>query len=248
MDEKEYILQKQFRITSRDADFKCDLRLSALINLYIQAAWQHAEILGFGYDHLNAQQLGWALSRLKLKIIKLPSWPGTIVVNTWPKGLNRLFYMRDAEFSDGQGNPFASVTSGWLVFDMNTRRPKLLEAKPASLFHNENLHAINETIPALKFDGEPILSASYHVRYNDIDMNQHLTAMRYIEFMTDTYDISFLKTHQPAELIVNYLKEITFGTELIMHRYGKGLRHGFELVNATDDTVCFRGELTFVEG
>jgi acyl-ACP thioesterase len=245
MENNDFILHENYTMASRDADFNGKLRVSSLINFFIQAAWQSAEELGFGYRQLSVQKLGWVLSRFKIKINELPIWPGELSVTTWPKGLNRLFYMRDAEFSDAAQNKIAAITSAWLVFDINSKRPKLLNTEVPALFQHKDKHAIDEGLPVLKFEGEPVTSTSYTVRYNDIDINQHLTTVRYIDFIFDTYDIAFHTHHSPKEITVNFLKEITFGTEVIMHRYVNKNVHGFELVNTLDSTVCFRAQVVY---
>lgn len=247
MNTEKYLFEKAFPMSSRTADFSGRLRLSSLINLYIQAAWQHAEILGFGFSDLNKNKSGWALSRFMVQLDHLPDWPGDVVIQTWPKGLNRLFYMRDAVFMNSSGEQFAAITSAWLVFDINSKRPKILESQPDSLYHHQDKHALNEPVPSLKPQGEPVKKLATQIRYNDIDLNQHLTAIRYLDFMTDTYDQDFFRTNQPTKLVVNYIREITFGTTIEMIRYENGSIHSFELINTVDNTVCFRGEISWKE-
>jgi acyl-ACP thioesterase len=244
MKNENYILQKTFPISSRHADFKSQIRLSSLINDYIQAAWQHAEDLGVGYQHLKEQGLGWILSRFTLKLDLLPNWPGEVTIKTWPKGMNRLFYLRDAEMFYA-GQKFAAITSAWLIFDVKSKRPKVLYQDSPYLHELADKHAINSDIPTLKFNGTPSLSTNYKVRYNDIDVNLHLTTVRYLDFVFDTYDIEFLRDHTPQAVTVNFLKEVAFGDELTLHRYENGSVHGFELINRAKNIVNFRAEITY---
>ncbi len=244
MNEQNSILEKKFPISSRHADFKSELRLSALINDYIQAAWQHAEALGVGYQHLKEQGLGWVLSRFTLDIYRLPKWPGEIKIKTWPKGMNRLFYLRDAEMYHGE-EKFAAITSAWLIFDVKSKRPKVLYKDQPYLHQLAGKHAIESDIPALKIEGTPNLSTSYKVRYNDIDVNLHLTTVRYLDFLFDTYDIEFMRENTPKKMTVNFLKEVVFGDQLVLHRFEDGNIHGFELYSPANNTVNFRAEVTY---
>lgn len=239
----EYLLHKNFTITPGDADFNQRLRISSLINLYIHSASLHATELGLGYIHLGELGMGWFLSRFKISINNLPEWPGELSIQTWPKGLDRLYYIRDAEFYDSENIKFASLTSGWMMIDKKTKRPKLHEVQRESLYYNQHKHAVIETIPTLKSGDKPDLSVEYKVRYTDIDMNHHLTTIRYIDFMFDTYDIDFISRLQNFEFTVNFIKEIPFNSDIIMHRYDNSSSHLFELINKSNDTICFRGEL-----
>lgn len=244
MKDETFILTRQFPISSRHADFKSELRISSLINDYIQIAWQHAEALGLGYQHLKEKGLGWVLSRFTLKLDHQPKWPGEIEIKTWPKGMNRLFYLRDAKmYSNGQH--FASITSAWLIFDVKSKRPKVLYQDRAYLHELADKHAIEANVPSLKFEGTAAASFPYQVRYNDIDVNLHLTTVRYLEFLLDTYDIEFIRHHAPKALTVNFLREVVFGDEVIMQRFENDNVHGFELVTPSKNIVNFRAEITY---
>ena len=76
-------------------------------------------------------------------------------------------------------------------------------------------------------------------------MNMHLTTIRYIDFMFDTYNIEFMNENIPSEITANFVKEVPFGAELIMHRYENSNVHSFELIKSDTDAVCFRGEVKF---
>ena len=108
MKQEDYIFENTFEATSRDADFSCNLRVGSLVNFFIQIAWKHAESLGWGLHDLSKHGFHWVLSRLKLEIDKIPVWPCELTIKTWPKGMNRLFYVRDAEIFNEAGEKIIS--------------------------------------------------------------------------------------------------------------------------------------------
>jgi medium-chain acyl-[acyl-carrier-protein] hydrolase len=245
MDSTIQILEKHFTIKPNDADFRCRVKISSLINYYIEAAWLHAETLKFGFSDLSPIDLGWVLARLKLNLYKLPSWPGELYLNTWPKGMNRMQYIRDAEMFDGNKETIANITSAWMVVDRETKRPKLYREDDPLLFLHTEKHAIDERIPALKFTGNPTSTTPFTVHYSDLDMNRHLTTIRYIDFMFDTYDQQFIAEHEPREITLNFMREIPLGSHLEMRRFESGKIHGFELINKETQVVCFKGEVSY---
>ena len=242
---EKYIYREDFSFSTRDADFMKKIRISSLINFFIQAAWKHAEELGVGYSHLSEIGVGWILSRLNIKIHHLPSWPGDINISTWPKGVDRILYIRDAEIHSSSDIKLASISSAWLVIDMETKRLKR-SFPEVEFFTKLEMHdAIQESIPALKFVMKECISTPYRVSANDIDMNMHLTTIRYFDLMFDTYDLEFLTANTPKEIVVNFMKEVPFGTELVMSRAVEGNTHFFELCNSTSSDVCFRAEVKY---
>jgi acyl-ACP thioesterase len=245
MDPRKLIYKADYRIYPKDSDYKSHIRPGALINYFIQSAWLHAEDLGFGYSQLIEQGIGWVLSRFRIVIDKMPEWPGDISLVTWPKGVDRILYLRDAEIFDRDNERMAYLTSSWLVIDVNTKRPQRSLPEANSFLELTSRSAIDDPAPALKFTGAPDHTEKFRVRYNDIDINMHLTTYRYIDFVFDTYDIEFLKVKVPEEITVNFLKEIPFGAELEMRRIENGPTHQFELINTENGIASFRAEVKF---
>jgi acyl-ACP thioesterase len=245
MEPKNLIYTTNYQIYPKDSDYKKDIRPGALINYFIQSSWLHAEELGFGYSHLLKDGIGWVLSRFHIVIDKMPGWPGEFRLETWPKGIDRILYLRDAEVFDSKNNRLAILTSSWLVIDMETKRPRRSLPQADSFTGLKVRDAIEEPARGLEFSGTTAYSEQYKVRYNDIDVNEHLTTYRYIDFVFDTYDIDFLNTHTPREITVNFLKEVPYGADLIMKRIEDSNIHQFELVNTDTGAVCFRAEVKY---
>ncbi len=245
MGNNNYILTDTHTISSLDADFKESIRISALVNHFIQAAWKHAEILGLGLKELNKLNYSWVLSQLKIKLVSIPKWPGEVKIETWPKGINRLFYLRDAKIFDCNNNHIASITSSWLIIDKQSKRPKLITPDNDILTHHQDKHAINEIIAPIKIDISSCYEQEHNVRYSDIDINQHLTTVRYIDYVFDSYNLAFFNTHIPQEITFNFLKEVKFGTNLKMQKFEKGQTHHFELSDYTNKTLFFRAKITY---
>ena len=245
MDPKNLIYKADYRIYPKDSDYKSQIRPGALINYFIQSAWLHAEDLGFGYSQLIEQGIGWVLSRFRIIIDRMPEWPGDINLVTLPKGGDRILYLRDAEIFNHDNERLAYLTSSWLVIDVNTKRPQRTLPEANSFLELTSRSAIDEPAPALKFTGTPNHCERIRVKYNDIDINMHLTTYRYIDYVFDSYDLDFLSKNLPSEITVNFLKEIPFGSEIIMQRIENGNIHQFELINTESGIVCFRAAVKF---
>jgi medium-chain acyl-[acyl-carrier-protein] hydrolase len=209
-------LKSRFFIYSSDVDFQANLKPSSLVNYLIQTAWKHAENLGWGVDDLLKHNLAWVLSGLEIQVDFYPKWKEEIEIITWPKGINRLFYLRDFIFYDASGKEFGRATSSWLLIDIEKRRPKMHDLGNEIFKINLNRHSIETIIPSLKFDGVPQNQLNSIVRYSDIDVNQHLTTTRYIDLMMDLFKPGFLEQKMPSEMIMNFMKEVVFDQNICM--------------------------------
>jgi medium-chain acyl-[acyl-carrier-protein] hydrolase len=205
-----FIWEEEFLVTSSDTDFSKRLSVSALTNMFIQVAWHHAEELGFGVNYLNQKGQAWVLSRLHFKIESFPAWNETLKLVTWPKGIRRLFYLRDLEVYDSKNHKIAVATSEWLLIDIKSKRPKLEGPDEAIFSKNLDKHAIEKEIEKIKFPDGSNIKFSNKALYSDIDLNQHLTTTRYIDWMFDTYDLAFHEAFKCCELIATFNREIAF--------------------------------------
>lgn len=244
--ENDLTLYSAFKITSADTDMYMRIKLGGVVNLLIQSAINSAESLGFGFKGLRKQQLYWVLSRITVEIYHPLTWNQDVEVETWPKTIEGLLYMRDYIVRDKSQNIIARATSGWLAIDAETKRPKLLDGIEAEMFvYLKDKHALSESPEKLTATSE---GDTFDVQsgYFDFDLNRHVTSTRYVDWMMDTYSIDFHKNHYPKKLSINFMKETLPGDSInIVRSSPNGLEYSFEGTNHAQKTVAFRGKIDF---
>ena len=244
--ENELIHTAKFTVTSADTDMFSRLKTGALANFLIQSAIQSADKLGFGFRNIREQQLFWVLSRLTIHISRPLKWYDEVEVETWPKDVDKILYLRDFIIRTKQGEIVAKATSGWLAIDLASKRPKKIEGLHAGFFtHLREKQAITdlpEKVPVVH-EGE---NFKLLTTYNDIDLNKHVTATRYIDWMMDTFPVDFHDNYYPRELVINYIKETMPGEQISLLKSGNETS-GFIFggTNQTSNTVAFRGRVEF---
>ena len=97
-------LTEQYTIPCYDTDASWRLKPVSFMNYAQEMANRHASILGFGYDDLIESKTAWVLARMNIRFVNLPVWRDNVSLTTWHKGLNRLFFVRDFQMKDAQGN------------------------------------------------------------------------------------------------------------------------------------------------
>lgn len=241
-----YILQKDFFVSSADVDFEEKLRLSSLTNYLIQIASQHAESLSWGAADLIKHNLVWVLSGFQIEIDQYPNWRDTITIESWPKGVNRLFYLRDYRILNSEGKEIGRASTNWLLIDVDRRRPKLLDADNDVFEQNLDKHAIKALVPMLKFEGEVDKTDKFTPRFSDIDLNNHLTTTRYVDWMFDTYTPGEVSSRRAKTLIVNFRKEVKFNELVLMQRsINTDQGTSFQLISEDGKQAYFQGKLSF---
>jgi acyl-ACP thioesterase len=184
------------------------LRFDAAFDFFQEAATNHAEALDVGKAAMLGKGQGWILSRMSVQFDRRPEYQEAVTVRSWPRGSSRLFAMRDFDMRDAADVPVIRARSGWLVIDIEKRRPLRPEAVMDGLPLNEGRDALP--------DGAAALSARDGLRpcgvrtalYTDIDGNGHANNARYIEWLEDALDAEMLEKADRARLDINYLSEV----------------------------------------
>ncbi len=202
-----------FEIRSADTDFADRLQVSTLFALMQESAYHHAEQLGIGTRLLDALDLTWMLSRISVRLDRLPHWGEQVWIRTWSRGARRLLFERDFEFISGSPDapPFGRGTSEWLVVRRDNHRPQ----RPDQVFSNYNLNLTNEAPAVFDFQCPKIESIRgqsgpgqtgpglngkgqtgpglpdrkpdllKYADFSEIDRNRHVNNTRYIAWSMD---------------------------------------------------------------
>jgi acyl-ACP thioesterase len=187
-----------------------------------ESAANSADSLGFGYDQLIDDQLFWVLSRAKIEIISLPSLGDEIRIETWPRGLDKIFALRDFLIYDRNNSLIARATTSWLMIDGKTKRPVRNDILAQRLPHIEATNAIDEPCGKIDTVSDPEIIHDVKVSYTDIDINQHLNNVRYIEYILNCFPTDLYKNKSIKGLQVNFLSESRFDDLIRLYKANTG--------------------------
>lgn len=214
--------QKEYILRAGDFDKFDRIKPSAVLDLFQDAAGQHAEEIGVGFDDMLAQEYLWVLTRIKFEIISAPSRYQSVVVKTWPLAPNRLNYRREYCIEDMDGNKLIIGSSEWVVIHSTER--KLLSVpdlyKLDGDYHNEVMFE-GKLGKVRDFETE-ISPRIVNAGFSELDINDHVNNTKYANYVIDAINPAeneALKTFQ-----IDYRKEVMQGTELnIYHKREDGV-------------------------
>lgn len=208
------VWQEEYKIHSEDIDFSGNLKFHSLCGYFFEIASQHANHLHFGYKDLKQANFYSVLSRLHVKVNRYPGFDQKIVIETWHKGVNRIFGLRDFRILDIDGHDLVLATSAWLVLERKTGRPVRPDGFTELYRSKTEHHAIKEIPdkidPLADHDVEKLIEPGY----TDFDINLHVNAGRYIAWIQDLYSPEFYKSYQISEFQINYLNETRFDEKI----------------------------------
>lgn len=162
------------------------MRLSALADWLQEAAGESATRLGFGFDHLMQHNVAWVLTRLALRITRMPRAGETIAVHTWPSSRDHGIALRGFELQDAAGATLATATTAWAVFDPAARKlaamPAVIEQTLPPVCHPCQPFAVR-TLPRLR---DTTHQCTIIARRDDLDLNNHVNNARYMGWVLES--------------------------------------------------------------
>jgi acyl-ACP thioesterase len=217
------IYAQESTIRFADVDQSDTLTMASTFDLFQEAAINHAELLGVGRKAMKQSGQVWILSRISVFMERRPQFGEKVTIRTWPRGANKLFAIRDYDIrrsgADVRGR------SGWLVVDLEKRRPLRPQTAMESLPANEgvnalpgaNLHGNDPPLSLAVREFVPEQSVLRRVCYSDIDYNGHVNNTRYIQWIQDIVEPEILETAKQMRLDINYLSEARYGETIKLY-------------------------------
>ena len=201
---------REFTVSSYDLNPKGQARLTTMANYFQEMAYHHAKQLGFGYEDMNERKTMWVLSRMRIQIKRYPVWDDQVSVETWHRGMERLFGLRDFRIKNLDGEVLGVASSAWLILDSETRRP----IRPAEGVLSQNMgtdSVFEEKLDKIPAPEQMVELARRKVQFSDLDIVGHVNNVKYMEWCVDTLmaDGSFNK--EIRELEINFMHEALLG-------------------------------------
>ena len=202
------VFELDFKIRSYEIDFKGYLNPVILCYMLQEIASAHASSVKEDILDLMEENKTWMLSRLKLKINRYPKWKDEIRVFTWPVGIHRLFAIRDFLICDSKGETLGVATSNWLVIDLGRRKPVRVDKYLNRMYLLPDIRSINQFIEKANYSSLSFNKAGTdRVNLSDIDINGHMTSMKYIEKIVNDFDEGIRKENMLSEILIYFNSE-----------------------------------------
>lgn len=204
---KEFIYEGEFTIRTSEIDRAKKVTATAFIDLMQEAAMQNVIDLKVSVWDMAEKSISWVLMRKNLRLYRLPTLGETIKIKTYPAGFDKLFTYRDYQVFDKDHQLLAESSSTWLL--MNTIKRSIAripeEMRLRGDFDTSQClpHAKNKLPKLTQVD----LKKTFIVNWHDMDFNEHLNNVRYMQWMFETVDYYLKHTGKLEELDIIYKAE-----------------------------------------
>ena len=236
---------EQFKIASYQMDVKGKASLTSLASLFQEIAGNHAHANGFGFKQMIKENQMWVLTRLKVEIHKFPVWDDIINISTWIVNREKFFSRRDFEIHSNNDELLVSASSGWMLLDVKSKRPKLVDSIKMDIPMLAEKLALSDELSKIEKLTIAESTANYTVQYSDLDVNNHVNNVKYIRILLDSYSYNWRSSKTILSFEINYLAEAAYNDELEILK-SEINEEGFviqEIERKSDNKVICRAKL-----
>lgn len=239
MKNKETIIKK--KVQYQESDYCGKYSIPSLIATLSDLATQNAIEIGIWKEELE-NKYGWILLKQTIKMERAITMGEEIYLSTRAGKSSKIQFTRQYDIFDINKKEIGGVYSVWALIDLSLRslaRPDKtgMEIPTIEQFPHyiEEYTKINQEIAV-----EPVMTRT--VLYSDLDVNQHMTNHRYIEWALDVLEYTEFKDNYISELTMQYRQELSPNTKVNLH-YGK-VNEQFRVVIYNEDNTIIHYEVS----
>ncbi len=179
------VYSEHFRVRSYEVDPTGRLQVPILCKLLQEVAVTHAGMLGVAVETLLERGTAWVLSRMCLSLDRWPQGGDQITIETWPEAMSKLIVERRFALSTRDGDPIGTVSTWWVVLDLERRRPVRLPSEAWDRFREYEIGSVPTKPGKLALPNPPERELVFSVRRSDVDLSGHANNTSFVEWVIE---------------------------------------------------------------
>lgn len=229
--------QQKHTVKNYESNKYKQLRLLPLFNLFQDLADTHATLIGVGYEFCLQQGFGWVGAGYHIKINRLPIWNEEITLSTWPSDKTVVSGIREFQVKNNKGESLIESSSQWALMNFANGRPMSV-TKHLPDYDILPQRLIDTKFPAIPVPERVDFEQKLPVRFDDIDLNDHVNNAIYPLWASEAVPVDFRETQQVDEMEIAFKKPATLHDDILIQTQIDG-NTTIHLIRSADMTKDF---------
>ena len=217
MDKILAVYEETITLIARDVDINNRWKPSSILSYTQDIANNHCIHLGCSWKDLMSQfRTCYVLTRLKLEMDEYPKSSDKVIIKSWAKENKRIIFTRYFTFEDTEGKTLGRAVTEWVLMNVDTRelvKPSDCNIKQAD---TSSIEPPIEMPKKFFMQGNEVKRISRIPSYSDFDYNGHVNNARYLEWISDLFDLDAYKDRSIQTVDIRYINEIRDTKPLIL--------------------------------
>ncbi len=193
-----------------------------LLSILQDIAEMHSSSVGYGITDIEKTNYSWALLNWKVKIISRPKYGDIITVKTWSRYSTKLYSYRDYEVLNSKGDIVAVATSKWVLIDVSSGKLAKISDSLIAKYEPEDKSVFEIVeLPKLSEPQNYSNSISYKIRKSDIDINNHMNNLCYLDIATEVFPDNVTEIDNCNEFEIMYKHQIKIDDNIMAYYFSE---------------------------
>lgn len=203
------LVKEEFKVGVKDIDKNFEISNKAILEIFENVGGYHSDLIGYGTLDIPKTKRSWILLEWQLEVIKRPKYGEKLIAKTWARKCSKFFTYRDFEIYNENGEKCIIGTSKWTWIDTSTGKMAKIEEDIDVKYGAEENHVFpEEDILKIYEPKEYTDSKTYTVIRRDIDINNHMHNIYYLDLAEEALPASIYNLKPYNNLRITYKKGI----------------------------------------
>lgn len=203
--------EKIYEVTYGETDGRGDCRITSIMNFFSDCCLSQEEENSMNYTSSDSDTT-WVFFDYDIIMNRYPKYREKVKVRTYVEAIRKFYSNRIFEAYDMEGNLVSRASVLAFLINKKTRRPARISNEEYEVHgvSKESSKLLRKKLDFEKFEEEDF-SLDFHIRYLDIDLNKHVSNIKYIEWVLETVPADIALKYKMKRIKIKFEKEITYG-------------------------------------
>lgn len=202
---------KDYKINIYNVDSRHYCKFSTLVDYLWDVVIEQSDALGETKEGFVHNDCVWVLLKYDINIYKYPKFKDTVSVSTEVTGYKKVYGYRHYTIKDSEGTLLGEADSIAILIDFNKRRPMKITPDQCEVYGLEKELENPPKLDDLTTLSDIEFSSSYTMSYSDIDSNNHVNNVKYMEMSLNNLPKEILNNYDISNIKVLFKKETSIG-------------------------------------
>lgn len=225
---------KSFDVFYEGVDPKLYIKFTKLMSLMQETSIAHTDSTNRPMSWYVDNNFGFLLTNWDVRVNKYPFLYEKIRISTWPVMFKGILAYRGFDAYDSKNDLIAAANTKWVFTDLSRHRPIKVPADVVTGYGELSppLFESDYKFPEITQDYESASRRSMQVTRRDIDSNNHVNNIKYIEWVVDDIPQNLYDNYCVKQMKCVYKKECKVNQEVMIETYVKDN----EVITSVNDT------------
>ena len=170
----------------------------------------------------------------------------TISITTKPVGFKKFYGLRRYIIKDSENNVIGEALALFFLINIQKRRPTRIQKEQYDFYGVDGDIDYDVSMEKLERVEHEDYSVNFNIRYSDIDSNNHVNNVKYIEWAIEAVPIEVVRDYTIKRIKVTFEKESKYGETITssaaIEKIDENTIRSYHTIKKSDGT-----ELTLLE-